>query len=456
MKRARAALLAVLVLSVATVALGVASADAGEPKPLTVKTFDPFYPLVARRYEPAVAPGTNAGGCVLLPGADCPGVELEVGPETYEVPGADLSKADLRGATLRLAFPGASFAAADLREADLDGTEAAAVTAPFADFGKADLGGFEAVLGRLAGSDFRGAEMYESSFFAADLAGADLRGANPGGEFAGAVLSGADLRGVNLRRADLEFADLSHAKLTKGALKDARLCDTVLPSGKVANKHKRCELPALYVSSEERPLTIQPTDARYSLLFHAAGTWRGEHREKCGDICPEGGQWLTHLRGPSYAYAHLPGTHRFAGKAQALVNLTGADLTDADMARAVIPGAASSSTDFAGADLDGADLTYSELAAADLAGARLGGLDARDADLTRADLAGADLSGARLSATSLVEADLHGVDWEGADLSGADLYGAEVDPTFPAGATLCDTVMPDGSVAAPGGSCEHR
>jgi uncharacterized protein YjbI with pentapeptide repeats len=452
MRRAGTTILVALALAAALTAPAVGAT----PKPLKVKLFDPFYMLVAPRYQATATPGTVAGACTLTPGTSCPGAEVSLGPRAFQIPGADLSAADLWGATMRISFPGVSLAAADLREADLNGTDAAAATASFANFDKADLGGFEAVLGRLAGADFRGAEMYESFFFAADLAGADLRHATLAREFAGAVLSGADLRGVHLRGADLEFADLSHAKVSKGTLKGARLCDTILPSGRIANKRRRCELPALYIDSEEPQPTIQPTDPRYSLLLRAAGTSRGPHREKCGDICPEGGQWLTHLRGRSYAYAHLPGTHRFAGRSQALVNLTAADLSGADLAGAVIPGAAASSTDLAGADLERSDLTFAELAAADLGGAKLADADLRDADLTRADLAGADLSGARLGASSLVEADLHGVDLAGADLSGADLYRAEVDPGFQSGATLCDTVMPDGTVAAPGPTCEHR
>jgi uncharacterized protein YjbI with pentapeptide repeats len=453
MKRLRTVVLGVLMLA-AMVGAGPARAAT---EPLTVKTFDPFWYLVEARYEPPRAVGSILGGCTLEPGTSCPGVDLTENGKVFELPGADLSAANLRRARLRLKLNGASLAAADLTAANLNGTDAAALTAPFAQFAKSDLGGFSAPLGRLVGAHFRGAaEMYETSFFAADLAGADLRGTDLGDELAGAVLSGADLRGVNLRGHELEFADLTHAKVSPGQLKNAILCDTVLPSGKIANKRKRCELPQLYIDVEQPQPTIQPSDPRYSLLIHAAGTWRSPHREKCGAICPEGGQWLTHLRGRSYAYAHLPGTHRFKGKTMALVNLTGADLTGADLEHAVMPGAAASSVDFQGADLEGADLTYSELAASDLEAADLAHADARDADLTQADLEGANLSGARLGAASLAETDLRGANLEGADLSGADLHSAEVDATFPAGATLCETVMPDGTIAGPGPGCEHR
>jgi uncharacterized protein YjbI with pentapeptide repeats len=452
MKRIGTAVLAVLVLA-AAVGAGTARAAA---KPLTVKTFDPFWYLAAPRHEPPTSIGSTVAGCRLAPGVRCPGVDLTEKGKVFELPSVDLSAANLSRARLRLRLNGASLAAADLIGADLNGTEATALIAPFANFGGADVAGLHATLGRLVGADFGGDEMYESQFFAADLAGANLRGATLGTELAGAVLSGADLRGVHLQGAELEFADLSHAKVGKNTLRGARLCDTVLPSGKVANRQKRCQLPALYIGVGAPQPTIKPSDPRYSLLLHAAGTWREAHREKCGWVCPEGGQWLTHLRGPSYAYRNLEGTHRFKGKTMALVNLTGANLSGADLGGTMMPGAAASSVDFHGADLEGADLTYGEFAGSDFEAASLVRADARDADLTRADLTGANLSGARLGAASLVEADLRGANLEGTDLSGADLYGAAVDPGFPAGATLCETVLPDGTVAAPGPGCEHR
>jgi len=293
MKRLGTALLAALMIA-ATLGAGGAQ---GAAKPLTVREFDPFWYLAAPRYAAPPAVGTEVPGCELRPGGNCRGFEFKPTKALFELSGVDLSGADLRRASLRPFLNDASLAGADLREANLNGTDAAALTAPFANFAKANVAGLQATVGRLADANFRGAEMYEAQLFAADLAGADLRGATLGRELAGAVLSGADLRGVNLREADLEFADLSHAKVSPGALKKASLCDTVLPSGKVANRRKRCELPPFYANSERQP-TIQPSDPRYSLLIHAAGTWRNTHREKCGWVCPEGGQWLSHLRGP--------------------------------------------------------------------------------------------------------------------------------------------------------------
>jgi hypothetical protein len=52
--------------------------------------------------------------------------------------------------------------------------------------------------------------------------------------------------------------------------------------------------------------------------------------------------------------------------------------------------------------------------------------DLSGANLSSADLSGADLYGANLSGADLSGADLYGANLSGADLSGADLYGANL------------------------------
>jgi uncharacterized protein YjbI with pentapeptide repeats len=75
-----------------------------------------------------------------------------------------------------------------------------------------------------------------------------------------------------------------------------------------------------------------------------------------------------------------------------------------------------------GADLSGANLSRANLYRADLSRANLYGADLSGADLSRANLYGADLSGADLSRANLSRANLYR-----ADLSGANLYGADSD-----------------------------
>jgi len=73
-----------------------------------------------------------------------------------------------------------------------------------------------------------------------------------------------------------------------------------------------------------------------------------------------------------------------------------------------------------GADLSGADLYGANLSRADLSGADLYG-----ANLSRADLSGAYLYGAYLYGADLYGADLSGANLSGANLSRADLSGAK-------------------------------
>ena len=61
------------------------------------------------------------------------------------------------------------------------------------------------------------------------------------------------------------------------------------------------------------------------------------------------------------------------------------------------------------------------------------GADLSGADLSRANLSGADLSGANLSGAYLTKADLSGADLSGAYLSGADLSGANLSGAYLSG-----------------------
>lgn len=100
--------------------------------------------------------------------------------------------------------------------------------------------------------------------------------------------------------------------------------------------------------------------------------------------------------------------------------LRGADLHDAQLARADLRG-----VNLRDADLAGADLTGAQLAKADLSGADLSG-----ADLTGADLAGARLGGARL---------------RGADLTRVNLRRAVVDEDgLGAAHAMLDATLADG------------
>lgn len=86
-----------------------------------------------------------------------------------------------------------------------------------------------------------------------------------------------------------------------------------------------------------------------------------------------------------------------------------------------------------------------------LSGANLHDAQLPKTDLTRANLSGANLSDANLWQAKLTMADLTDADLRlaylgEANLSGADLTGAKITRAYMNGATLCNTTMPDGSV----------
>ena len=111
-----------------------------------------------------------------------------------------------------------------------------------------------------------------------------------------------------------------------------------------------------------------------------------------------------------------------------LEDLSGANLSKADLRKANLSGA-----NLRRADLKGARLSKADLSEANLRGAHLGGADLylanlsradlREADFMEADLWRADLSGANLSGGRLVTANLVDTDLTGADLTGCRVYG---------------------------------
>ena len=141
---------------------------------------------------------------------------------------------------------------------------------------------------------------------------------------------------------------------------------------------------------------------------------------------------LTNLRSADLSGADLSGA-----------SLRGADLRGADLSGAYLSGANLMSAKLSDADLSGANLMSAKLSDADLSGADLRSADLRSADLRSADLSGADLSGADLSLTNLISkklrfAKLSGADLSGAYLSHADLSGANLSGANLSGADLSD------------------
>ncbi len=122
--------------------------------------------------------------------------------------------------------------------------------------------------------------------------------------------------------------------------------------------------------------------------------------------------------------------------------LSGADLSELDLAGANLSEADLAGADLFQTDLHRANLKMSRLTGADLSGAKLAGADMYKADLSNAfltqadlskayvagaDLRGADLRGASLRGTILADADLSSANLSEADLTGADMSRATID-----------------------------
>jgi uncharacterized protein YjbI with pentapeptide repeats len=156
-------------------------------------------------------------------------------------------------------------------------------------------------------------------------------------------------------------------------------------------------------------------------------------------------------------------------RTHSILDLSGANLRDANVTRANLSGANLRDADLSGAKLSWANLSRADLSVVSLPDAHLRGANLHDATLSRsllfkANLTGADLSGAILTRTilreakllaanvsgaNLTRADLSGANLSGANLTRADLSGADLSGADLSGANLSgavaneDTIWPD-------------
>jgi uncharacterized protein YjbI with pentapeptide repeats len=119
-----------------------------------------------------------------------------------------------------------------------------------------------------------------------------------------------------------------------------------------------------------------------------------------------------------------------------LPDLSGADLSEANLRQAQLSAADLSEANLRQADLSAAKLNGADLRCADLTGADLRYADLRYADLSRANLSAANLRQAKLRRAKLSGADPRHADLRHADLSGADLSGVSTRGMSLVGANL--------------------
>jgi len=146
-----------------------------------------------------------------------------------------------------------------------------------------------------------------------------------------------------------------------------------------------------------------------------------------------------------------------------IVDLSGANLRDANLREARLVNTSLGAQGFLTPHMERTNLSVADLSDAILLGADLQGAILKGADLSgalvgttdpnlpwhpqNADLEGVDLSYANLSGAELVTLDLTKTDLSGADLSGANLSKAKVtDEQLDAARSLEGATMPDGSI----------
>src|SRR5215216_5086640 len=108
-------------------------------------------------------------------------------------------------------------------------------------------------------------------------------------------------------------------------------------------------------------------------------------------------------------------------KGRVVVDLKGADLSEASLGAINLHGANLSEANLRGADLNAAGLSDADLSDADLSEANLMAADLSEAHLQGADFLKADLRGANLKKAKLSDADLSEAHLSEVDLRGADL-----------------------------------
>lgn len=280
--------------------------------------------------------------------------------------------------------------------AEREGSRAAGKTG-FADFAPIwnDAFGLKLVMNgaNLDGVNWRnrnlqGAALCNTSLKNAVLAGANLNGAN----LAGANLEGADLRGAELEGADFTGANLREAQLNGAILRRAWLAGADLDGANLEN----ATLDFAFLRG-----------TKISTATALAGKWRTVIAMLAGDTVV--------TKGADLSNANLSKLLLPRGDLSR-ANLSGADLSHADLRE----------TTFQGADLTGANLERSTIEKGDFRGAEMSDAHMAKARLREANFAGAVLRSANLTGANLEKAHLEDTDFDQADLNGARLASARL------------------------------
>ncbi len=255
-------------------------------------------------------------------------------------------------------------------------------------------------------------------------------------------LSGKSLRGLNLADANLTDANLTGANVSGTKLGQARLSGvrTGRLHGKPASVPHGYRLVHGYligagVSLADADLGRINLSGVNVSNADLAGVDLGRANLGRADLAGTNvagadfhGANLSHAslkdardKAPKIRHASRSLRRHTGATADGSVDLTGADLIDANMSGALLTNAR-----MQGASLTGANLTQVDWQGADLSGLDLAGADLAGVDLTNVNLTRTDLTGANLAGVSLTDATATNANWTGANLAGVSFSAATV------------------------------
>jgi uncharacterized protein YjbI with pentapeptide repeats/histidyl-tRNA synthetase len=383
------------------------------------------------------------------------GLQLsEAGLANLDLSGADLSGAvlnravlhgtRLRGAVLdrcTMICPGlerTDFTGASLREAYVH-----ALAAQTCSFDDARLDGLRDATGSLFhGCSMRravlsGSHLAGATYYQCDLTGADLRTAN----LQGASINECLLRATQLDDAMVDQLVITKCDLTGASLRGAHGAGLVVQRPTAADDLdlSGARLPGLRLADVRadglRADRLSATGADVNGCVLAAARLRaaGLHSVRLVDSALPGADLtdavitggsvrncvlsdirLTNAQAENVSVVesrlHKAQMSGFVGRCAVFrdVDLRGADLSQANLYRAMLTGDPPRGMCLSGADLSGAILVQAYLAA-DLTGADLRGVNAAYSRFSQSDLSGADLSGAAMFQSTWVKVECHRV-----------------------------------------------
>ena len=359
----------------------------------------------------------------------------------------DLSGSSLKGARLFGSRPsrlvGAYVEAAGLTTADFHGLDMRGSNFARSGFSDVDLSGAD-----MRGVSARRAGAYHAGMNSTDLRAADLTGINIDGYvmgvrfdrtvmvgcsfnnaatgISGADFTGADLRGCGFQGAQVSRAGSGPTALTFGMrLGGADLSGTDFSSAKLHDLDlEGADLSKIitydlfsYGGNTGRPKALPPLwQSKSGFLVGPGVNLRGNASG-------------VDLRGVDLTDGNLGLESSMFGS----VNLTGADLSGADLTRVYGASVALDGAKLVGTDLGDASFRYSSLTSVDAAGANLTGVGLESSDFSRANLAGANLTDGLLQSVELEGADLRTATLTG--IRSSDLTGV---PLLPDGWAVVD------------------